>query len=220
MHNLQNKRMKRQNDPIQVFIVDDHPMVVEGLRSLLTKQVGVEVCGHAGSAAEALEYLKISRPDVLLLDINLADMSGIDLCKIIHGKYADVKVLAISTFNDRSYISAMIESGASGYLIKNASVTEIEEAINTVMSGRIYLNVLMQQVVQPRSSEGNLPALTRREKEILGYISEGLTNTQIAGLLYISPSTVDTHRKNMLTKLGVANSAALIRLALEKGLLT
>lgn len=115
----------------------------------------------------------------------------------------------------------MIENGASGYLIKSASSSEIEEAIKTVLEGKIYLNVSMEHLLRPQSvmADDSLPKLTKREKEILGLISEGLTNNQIAINLFISPLTVDSHRKNLLTKLNVNNTASLIRVAIEKSLI-
>lgn len=206
---------------VEVFIVDDHPMVIEGLRSLINHLPDMLVCGAAENAQRALEALKRRSCDIVLLDINLPDMSGVDLCKKIKKEFPDLKILGISTFSERSYISRMIENGASGYLIKNASATEIAAAIGTVMAGKLYMNLDMEHLLRPSafSRDGKLPDLTRREKEILGYIAEGFTNNEIAQKLFISPSTVDTHRKNMLTKLDVKNTAALIRVAVEKGLI-
>jgi DNA-binding NarL/FixJ family response regulator len=156
-----------------------------------------------------------------LLDINLPDISGIDLCKKIHKEFPEIKIIGISTFSERSYISRMIENGASGYLIKSASANEIAEAIDTVLLGKIYLSVSMEHIAKPLSimRSDNLPALTKREKEVLQLISEGLTNNQIAEKLFISPLTVDSHRKNLLTKLDVNNTASLIKLAVQNGLI-
>lgn len=207
--------------PIRVFIVDDHPMVVEGLHSLLNKIENIEVAGAVSNAFDAIPFLRNNIVDVILLDINLPDISGIDLCKKVNKEFARIKILGISTFSERSYISRMIENGASGYLIKSASKEEIAEAIETVMKGRMYLSVSMEHLMRPailRPTDA-LPALTKREKEILGLIAEGLTNNQVAEKLFISPLTVDTHRKNLLTKLNVNNTASLIRLAVEHRLI-
>lgn len=206
---------------VRVFIVDDHPMVVAGLQALLGQLEHIEVAGSTANAFDALAFLKENEADVVLLDINLPDINGIDLCKRIRKDFPKVRVLGISTFSDRSFISRMIENGASGYLIKSASGEEIFEAIQTVMSGKLYMSLQMEHVLHPSVAipTGMLPALTKREKEVLQLIAEGLTNNQIADKLYISPLTVDSHRKNLLTKLNVKNTASLIRIAIEQGLL-
>jgi len=207
--------------PVKVFIIDDHPMVVAGLNSLLGRMENIEVAGAVSNAFDAIPFLKKNQIDVILLDINLPDISGIDLCKKINNQFPGIKILGISTFSERSYISRMIENGASGYLIKSASAEEIAEAIDTVLKGKIYLSVSMEHIARPLSiiPPDNLPALTKREKEILQLISEGLTNNQIAEKLFISPLTVDSHRKNLLTKLNVNNTASLIKLAVQNGLI-
>lgn len=206
---------------IKVFIVDDHPMVIEGLRSLINHLNGMEVSGSAENGSNAMFFLREKGADIVLLDINLPDISGVELCKKIKKEFPEIKILGISTFSERSYISRMIENGASGYLIKNASASEIAKAIGTVMDGKLYMNLDMEHLLKPSSihGAGSMPELTKREKEILNLIAEGLTNNKIAEKLFISQSTVDTHRKNMLTKLDVNNTAALIRVAVEKGLI-
>jgi len=206
---------------ITVFIVDDHPVVVEGLKSVIEKLAHLEVTGTAGNAVDTIALLKKQHADVLLLDINLPDVSGVELCKKIRKEFPEIKILGISTFNDRSYISRMIENGASGYLVKSASADEIAEAIASVMAGKLYMSLSMEHLLRPLSviPKDALPALTKREKEVLQHIAEGLTNNQIAEKLFVSSSTVDTHRKNMLTKLRANNTAALIRLAVEHGLI-
>lgn len=206
---------------VQVFIIDDHQIVVAGLKTLLQGLKEIEVAGAASNAPDALAFLKDNKVDVVLLDINLPNISGIELCKKITGEFPEIKVLGISTFSERSYISRMIENGASGYLVKSASGEEIAEAIRTVMQGRMYLSVSMEHLVHPVNSTitNALPAITKREKEVLSLIAEGFTNNQIAEKLFISPLTVDSHRKNLLTKLDVNNTAALIRLAIENRLI-
>lgn len=205
----------------KVFIIDDHPMVVAGLNSLLSQLKDIEVAGSASNAFEAVPFLKKTKVDVILLDINLPDISGIDLCKKINTEFPEIKIIGISTFSDRSYISRMIGNGATGYLIKSASAEEISEAIETVLQGKMYLSVSMEHVLHPLSviPQDASPVLTKREKEILHNIAEGLTNNQIAEKLFISPLTVDSHRKNLLTKLHANNTASLIRIAVENNLI-
>lgn len=207
--------------PTQIFIVDDHPMVVAGLKALLSQMDNIHVAGSAGNAYDTIPFLKKNKVDIVLLDINLPDINGIDLCKKIKKEFPDIKILGISTFSERSYISRMIANGASGYLIKSASAEEITEAIETALKGRLYLSLEMEHVLQPSSitSSNILPALTRREKEVLQLIAEGFTNNQIAEKLFISPLTVDSHRKNLLTKLNVNNTATLIKLAIQHQLI-
>lgn len=210
-----------QNATASLLIVDDHPMVIAGLEQLLSSLDFVAVKATAQSAIEAMAQLKAIPIDIVLLDINLPDINGIDLCKKIKTSFPDIKIVGLSTFSERSYILRMIDNGASGYLIKSASVEEIESALRTVLDGRLYLSLSMEHMLKPASSlqVGALPALTRREKEVLQLIADGKTNAQIARQLFISPLTVDSHRKNLLTKLDVHNTAALIRLAVEQHLL-
>ena len=154
--------------PVKVFIIDDHPMVVAGLNSLLSQLKNIEVAGAVSNAFDTIPFLKENKIDVILLDINLPDISGIDLCKKIHKEFPEIKILGISTFSERSYISRMIENGASGYLIKSASAEEIAEAIDTVLKEKIYLSVSIEHIGKPLSiiPSDALPALTKREKEI------------------------------------------------------
>ena len=204
-----------------LLIVDDHPMVIAGLEQLLSSLDFVQVKATACSAAMAMAKLKEQAIDIVLLDINLPDVNGIDLCKKMKCSFPEVKIVGLSTFSERSYILRMLDNGASGYLIKSASAQEIENALRTVLDGKLYLSLAMEHMLQPAATlqAGRLPALTRREKELLQLIANGKTNTQIAAELFISPLTVDSHRKNLLTKLDVHNTAALIRLAVEQRLL-
>ena len=198
---------------IKVFIVDDHYMVIEGIRSLLQSEKNIDWAGHATNAVSCLAFLQQQQPDIILMDINLPDKSGIDLCKEVKEKYPSVFIVGLSTFNQQSFIQKMMDSGASGYVLKNASQEELMEAIETVVKGKIFLSDEAAQSLQKRESVNIV--LTRREKEVLELIAEGLTNNVIAQQLFISPSTVDTHRKNLLAKLEAKNTASLIRLATQ-----
>ena len=203
-------------EKIQVLIVDDHPMVIEGMRSLLSNLDFVGISGTAANAFEAVALLKTRPVDVAIVDINLPDVNGIELTAKIVKEFPNVKVLAMSTFKERSYISRMIQSGASGYLIKSASADEIAEAVLTAYEGKLYLSLDVNAI--DRSVTAEPPILSRREKEVLEHIAEGLTSPQIAEKLFISLHTVDTHRKNILTKFNVNNTAALIKLAVRLNL--
>lgn len=195
--------------PTKVFIVDDHYMVVEGIRSLLQNEKGIEWTGHAMNAASCLAFLQRQQPDIILMDINLPDKNGIDLCKEVKEKYPSVFIIGLSTFNQQSFIQKMMDSGASGYVLKNATQEELMEAIGVVIKGRVYFSDEASQVLT--KMDANPILLTRREKEVLELIAEGLTNNEIAQKLFVSPTTIDTHRKNLLAKFGVRNTASLIR---------
>lgn len=204
----------------RVYIVDDHAVVVEGIYSLLQKEKDLEMAGYANNAANCLSYFTTHTADVILMDISLPDMDGVDLCKIIKKKYPGIMVLALSTFNQGTYIRKMMESGASGYLLKNAAKQEIIEAIKTVIKGKNYLSFDAGQALRSDAAQQNaIPPLTKREKEVLIHIAEGLTNAQIAEKLFISIDTVESHRKNLHAKLNVKNTAMLVRFAMENGLL-
>jgi DNA-binding NarL/FixJ family response regulator len=197
----------------RVFIVDDHPLVVEGIRSMLLQLPAIEVAGHAMNAASCLGYFVSHTADVVLLDINLPDQSGIEVCKELLKKNPTLKIIALTNFDQLTYLQSMKDAGASGYLLKNSSVEEIEKAIEAAISGKEYW--LGRDSVRESIRDHNQPLLTRREVEVLKLIAEGLTNPEIAEKLFVSASTVDSHRKNLIAKLQAKNTAALVRTALE-----
>ena len=197
----------------RIFIVDDHPMVVEGIRSMLMQLPDVEVAGHAMNAASCLGYFVNNFADVVLLDINLPDQSGIDVCKALLKRKPDLKIIALTNFDQLTYLQNMKDAGAKGYLLKNSSSDEIETAIHDVMIGKE--NWLGRDNIKESMQDHNQLLLTRREIEVLKLIAEGLTNQEIADKLFVSVSTVDSHRKNLISKLQVKNTAALVRIALE-----
>jgi len=205
---------------IKVFIVEDHMVVVEGIRSLLENERDLEVIGYAETGASCIQFFQTNTADVILMDISLPDMSGINLCKMIRENYPGIMVLALSTFNQGTYVSKMMESGASGYLLKNAGRHEIIQALHDVVKGKTYLSFEAGQALKSALLSGpQQPLLTKREKEILLLITEGLTNIQIGEKLFISIDTVESHRKNLYSKLGVKNTAMLMRYAIENDLM-
>ncbi|MGC4038311.1 MAG: response regulator transcription factor [Chitinophagaceae bacterium] len=205
---------------IKVYIVEDHSVVVEGVRSLLQNEKEFEVIGYTDTGEGCLDFFRTRTADVILMDISLPDMNGIDLCKIIKENYPGIMVLALSTFNQGIYVSKMMESGASGYLLKNSGRLEIIQALKDVAAGKTYLSFEAGQALKSNNAKrSEQPLLTKREKEILGLITEGLTNAQIAEKLFISIDTVDSHRKNLYSKLNVKNIASLMRYAIENNLM-
>jgi DNA-binding NarL/FixJ family response regulator len=177
------------------------------------------VIGHAVTAQGCLDFFMHQTADVILMDINLPDVNGTDLCAMIKKKYPGIMVLALSTFNQGSYVRKMMGNGASGYLLKNSDRHEIIEALKTAHAGKNYLSFEAGKALSASDVENtNAAYLTKREKEVLINIAEGLTNMQISQKLFISIDTVDTHRKNLYTKLKVKNTALLIRAAIDLGL--
>lgn len=206
---------------IRVFIVDDHPVVIEGIHALIQNEKEIEWAGQAMNAASCLGYFINNTADVLLMDINMPGMDGIELCAVMKDRYPGVFILGLSTFNQGIYIKKMMENGASGYILKNSSKEELLKAIWTVSKGGIYFSGEAGDALKEyqKSSKLQLPELSPREKEILSLIAEGFTNPQIAEKLYLSSFTVDSHRKNLLAKLEVKNTATLIKLAVERKLI-
>ena len=204
---------------IKLFIVDDHYMVIEGIHSLLQNEKEIEWTGHASNASSCMAYLQRQRPDVILMDISLPDKTGIDLCREVKEQFPGIHILGLSTFNQQSFIEKMMNSGASGYLLKNATQEELVEGIKKVMTGGQYLSFDAATALRKVETQSNVPLIPRREKEVLGLIADGLTNNQIAQQLFISVATVDTHRKNLLAKFECKNIASLIKLAMQMNLI-
>ena len=203
-------------EKINLLIVDDHRILVEGLNKLFDNSDTVDVIGVAYSGRECRSALRKELPDVILLDINLPDVSGIDLCKEIKTENPEIKIVALSSFNEYTIVRRMIENGASGYVVKNAMPEEIILSVETVANNEIFLCEEIDLLMHNRSN--NPIWLTPREKELLKYIVEGLTNHEIAEKMYLGVETINSYRKNLLIKLGAKNTAVLVRMALEEKL--
>ena len=206
-------------DKIKIIVVDDHPMVIEGMKAMLNQIRYVELCATASNAYEAMEKVKENQPDLVITDINMPEISGVELTSKLKKEFPNLKIIGMSTFNERSYIAQMIQNGADGFLVKSASKEEIETAISSVIDGKMHLSSDAGMSTSEQKELKNQPTLTSREKEILTLISEGFTNPQIAEKLFISLYTVETHRKNLLSKFNTNNTASLIKIAATNGLL-
>ncbi len=202
---------------IKVLVVDDHPVVAEGLKQLIVSVSGMDCCGVAFCGNDCKKILKTCLPDVILLDINLPDISGIDLCKYISEQYPSIKIIAITSFKEYFYVQKMIRNGAFGYLLKNALAEEIIEGIKTVYSGERYYSDDIEEVLN-RRKDNNEIYLTPRETDLLKLIVDGYTNKEIAEKLFLGVETVNSYRKNLLVKLGVKNTAAMVKLAVNEKL--
>ena len=198
---------------IKVVLYEDNPQLREGLTMLIDGSDGFQVLAAYKNCNNVTDEVEAWKPDVILMDINLPDKSGIDLCKQVKEKYPSIFIIGLSTFNQLSFIQKMMDSGASGYVLKNASQTELMEAIETVAKGKIYFSDEASKTLQ--KNEATHIILTRREKEVLELIAEGMTNNVIGQKLFISTATVDTHRKNLLAKLNAKNTASLVRMATQ-----
>lgn len=202
---------------INVAIVDDHKILTEGLKALIEEAGIAKVVGVAHSAAECRLSLGFWRPDVLLLDVGLPDISGVDFCKEIKEQFPAVKVLALTTHNEYTIVRQMLDNGASGYLIKNSMTEEVLAGIQAVAAGETFLCHEIDLLMK-RPSEKNI-WLSPRERELLRLISEGLTNGEIADQIFLSPETIKGYRKNLLLKLGAKNTAVLVKMAVEHKLI-
>ena len=205
---------------LSVIIVEDHSIIVEGLSSIINNADELELSGAFSTAEEAMEFLETNTADILLLDISLPAMSGIEMCRLVKQKNKKIKIIALTNHTERSVINDMLTNGADGYLLKNTSKNDLIESIFQVLDNKFILQSELQKVLFSNTQTSNiLPRLTTREKEILLLVSNGATTAAIASQLYISSQTVETHRRNLMQKFEVNNSAALIKKAVEQGFL-
>lgn len=206
------------NHKIIVSIVDDHPVVIEGLRTLLKDEADIYITESFSRGGDFMTFLKKNKVNVVLLDIMLPDVNGIDLCREIKKTSPDTVVLAISNQAERSMILQILQNGASGYLLKNVSAAELKQGLHEAMNGEIAFSREVKEIIaRPSRNElRSVAALTKREKQILQLIAEGKTTTVMAAELNVSPLTVDTHRRNLLQKFGVRNVAELIMAAVQQ----
>lgn len=218
------------SNPIKLFVVDDHPIFIDGITGLLKDTPGFEIIGTAGNGKELLEKMADNMPDIILMDINMPEMDGIEATKEIKRIHPNVKVIMLTMFNDIRFIKELLEIGAKGYILKNISRDDLIKAIQTVSSGMPFLDAAVQEKVissmsaaeeediDDKEADAMVQNITSRELEILQLIALGLTSQDISKKLYISKNTVETHRKNLLAKLNVKNTASLLKFAYKKGL--
>lgn len=209
---------------MNVLLTDDHQLVLDGLNQILSEIDGVHVVGFANNGKKALEVIDTLRVDLVLMDIDMPVMNGLEATQIIKKDHPQIKVIVLSMHDEVAIIQKVIKLGADGYLLKNSDKHEFIEAIEKVRSGQKYfsadvtLALTNQNEIQSNSSTANLASLTERETEILKLISEGYSNKEIGETLFISHRTVDTHRTNLMKKLEVNNVAGLVKIAIKSGL--
>jgi len=213
---------------IDILIVDDHKMFVDGLESILEHEDDINLKYKCYTARDVYTDNKLKEIDIVLLDINLPDQSGLDVCKNLIKEYKGIKILVLSMYDEESYITEILKSGALGYILKNTGRKELITAIRTVATGKTYfseavtktiMNGLINKTKEAKQSDKSIPKITRREREVLTLIMDQNTNQEIAGKLFISLKTVEAHRSNLLFKLNVRNTAGLVRTAMENRLL-
>ena len=203
---------------IRVLIVDDHPMVAEGIQSILESYDDLSVVGTCNSARDAIDNLDGYNPDVILMDLNMPDMGGLTATEIILERRPGTRVLVLSMHDSPEYISSALSHGAMGYILKDVPTDEIKQAIDVVMGGDTYLCTGASGSLQPKKDDSR-EALTGREQTILLQLAQGKSNKDVAIALDISVRTVETHRKNIKRKLGISSTAGLTRYAMEHGVL-
>lgn len=198
---------------ISVIIIDDHPLVLNGFEFILKNTSTIKLRGSFNSAEDSFEFLATEAVDVVLMDINMPEMNGIDATEIIKKKYPNTQIIAISNHNDESIALRMLKAGAMGYLLKNVSTDELIEGIKAVVRGERVLSKEMSFILN--NKKDHIPSVSQREREVLTLMAQGHTTAKIGEQMFISPLTVESHRRNLLQKFGVANTASLIHKATE-----
>jgi len=212
----------------RVVIAEDHTILREGLKSLLSSSPDFEVIGEAGDGREAIRCVEKCKPNLILVDLSMPRMNGIDAIREIKRRFPETKILVLTVHKTEEYILATLKAGADGYVLKDATHAELMIAVKNVLSGKHYISPGISEKVIEGYLEGrktlktrtSWETLTQREREILKLIAEGYKNKEIADYLCISPKTVEKHRANLMEKLGLHNVQALTALAIEKGLVS
>ena len=205
--------------PLRVFLADDHAIFRDGLRALLQRHEGVEVVGEAGDGHEAFAGIERTRPDVVVMDIAMPHLNGLEVTRRVRKAMPRTRVLVLSMYEDADFVEEILEAGASGYVLKESAATELLQALQVIRRGATYLAPRLARHAAParRRGTGNGP-LTPREREMLQLLAEGNSHAQIAARLNISPKTVETHRRHIGTKLGIRDLAGLVKYAVRKRL--
>jgi len=210
---------------ISILLADDHQIMCEGLTNLLEKQSDMKVIAVADNGRIAVKLTQELRPNVVIMDVIMPSLNGIEATRQINTKYNSIKVIALSMHSDRRFVAKMLCAGASGYVLKECAFKELIQAIHTVLADKIYLSPQITQIVtkeyvnyMSNVKSISFPVLTAREREVLQLMAEGKTTKEIAGFLYVSPKTIEVHRKNMMDKLNIHSIAGLIKYAISEGL--
>jgi len=209
----------------RILIADDHQIMRQGLRALLEAQPGLSVVGEAENGRKAVQLVREARPDVVIMDVMMPDMNGMEATRRIKSMHPEVQIVALSIHSDRRFVLQMFKAGATGYLLKDCAFEELTRAIRTVTDGQAYLSPAIAGVVVGEflrnlttDAQGGLPSLSPREREVLQMMAEGKTTKEIASALAVSVKTVETHRRQIMGKLGINSIAELTKYAIREGL--
>lgn len=211
--------------PIRVLLAEDHALVRAGFRALLSKLPGIEVVAEAADGREALALVKMHQPDVILMDISMAGLNGLEAAVRIAKEFPEVRVLMLSAHANEDYVKQALRAGAAGYLVKDAGLSELELAVQAVARGETYLSpavskhVVADYLRRARAEPDLVELLTPRQREILQLIAEGHSTKEIARILHVSPKTVETHRTQLMERLDIHDIAGLVRYAIRVGVL-
>lgn len=210
---------------IKIIIADDHQLFIDGIKSIIKSIKNLEICAEVNNGKQLLECLSKQSCDVILMDINMPDMDGIEATKEVKKVYPNIKIIMLTMYSSRDYIEKLLRVGADGYILKNTGKEELQKAIETVHNGESYFSAevterIMEGLQKKKSAERNsfMVELTEREIDVLKLIVQELTTSEIAEKLFISTHTVETHRKNLISKLNVRNIAGLVKYAIQNGL--
>ena len=211
---------------IRIVLADDHKVVREGIRALIEKEADIEVAGEADNGLEAIRLTEEKQPDIVLLDIAMPDLNGLEVARRIRESWPRIRIIALSAYESSQYVLGMINAGASGYLLKEVAFGEVRDAIRTVAAGEVYLSskvagTVVDGYLHKTAGTGEAVAsLSDREREVLQLLAEGHTVKEIAAKLFISIKTVEVHRWKLMKKLGLRNIAELIKFAIREGITT
>ena len=210
---------------VKILLVDDHEIMREGMSALLRKYSQFEVVGQATDGRQALEMASHLNPDVVIMDVGMPNLNGVDATKKLLSLYPDLKIMALSAHSDGSIVGKMIKAGASGYMLKESAFEELIEGLNTLLDGKTFLCKKISKVVfseyvgmVTNSKKKNIDGLTSREREVLQLVAEGNTTKEIAAVLKLSTKTIDSHREHIMEKLEIRNIAGLTKYAIREGL--
>ncbi|PKP29894.1 MAG: DNA-binding response regulator [Bacteroidetes bacterium HGW-Bacteroidetes-16] len=212
--------------PIKILIADDHQLFREGLMTLLSSALNIEIVAQAENGKQTIEKAKKLNPDIILMDIGMPIINGIEATGILQMEAPKIKVIALTMHSEKHFIKGMLEAGAYGYLFKNCAYDELIDAINTVYAGKKYLSdditefIIHDYIGKPKNKQEDDPQLSAREMEILKLIADGKTSREISELLFVSIKTIGTHKQNILNKLNMNSTADLVKYAIKKGLIS
>lgn len=210
---------------IKVVIVDDHQMFIDGIKGLIQSMPNISVVGEANNGIDLIDVLANTKADAILMDMSMPKMNGLEATKHVVKHYPDIKILMLTMHDSRNHIEKLLKAGATGYILKNTGIEELQKAIETVVTGEAYYSPQVTQRImegfhQKKKVENEYGEvdITDREKEVLALIAQEFTTSEIAEKLFISPHTVESHRKNLISKLGVRSAAGLVKYAVQMGL--